>query len=528
MYGMQSKYDSAILYLQKAIGIAQRMGDTRLLGTSYHNISISYYMQSNYSQALMYQQRALKFAEEQNDEVLEAKVTMNMGLTYKSMRDTARAEQALLKAVNLAKKSDIRSVELYAYSNLADLYDAENKFKESYEFAMKAATLGEEMGDQGIQSASLTKAAFALANQNKFKEAEKLGRLSIEIADSSNQPLNIYQTNVTLGTILKLEKKYKDAIPYFEKGFDAMKDADIYDEQFGESYADLSECYEKTGNYRKALETYKMSAKITDSIRSKENIRKATELTLNYEFEKKQQAAKAEQEKKDAVASAKQIALFVGLVLTLILALVAFTGYYNKRKANALLRKQKQEIQSTLTELKATQAQLIQSEKMASLGELTAGIAHEIQNPLNFVNNFSEVSVELADELKDEINRVNIPANEKDNIQLMIDDLVQNQQKINHHGKRADSIVKGMLQHSRTSTGQKEPTDINALADEYLRLSYHGLRAKDKTFNATLQTDFDESIGKINIIPQDIGRVLLNLFTNAFYSVMEKKKQVGR
>jgi len=143
------------------------------------------------------------------------------------------------------------------------------------------------------------------------------------------------------------------------------------------------------------------------------------------------------------------------------------------------------------------------------------------------VNNFSEVSVELAEELKDEINRVNIPSNYKSNIQLMIDDLVKNQQKINHHGKRADSIVKGMLQHSRTNTGQKEPTDINTLADEYFRLSYHGLRAKEKTFNATLLTDFDESIGRINIIPQDFGRVLLNLFTNAFYSVMEKKKQLG-
>jgi two-component system, NtrC family, sensor kinase len=527
MYGMQSKYDSAVLYFQKAIGIAQRMGDTRLLGTSYHNISISYYMQSNYSQALMYQQKALKFAEEQNDQVLQAKVTMNMGLTYKSMGDTGRAEQTLLKAVSFAKKSDIPNVELYAYSNLADLFIMENEFAKAYEYAIKAATLGGEMGDQGIQSASLSKAAIALSQQKKFLEAEKLGKQAIAIADSSNQPLNIYQVYSTMGSILKTEEKYKDAIPYFEKAFHAFRDADIFDEQMGEAYSDVSVCYEKTGDYRKALETYKISAKIVDSATSKENIRKATELTLNYEFEKKQQVAKAEQEKKDAVASAKQIALVVGLVLTLILALVAFTGYYNKRKANALLRKQKQEIQSTLTELKATQTQLIQSEKMASLGELTAGIAHEIQNPLNFVNNFSEVSVELAEELKDEINRVNLPSNYKDNLQLMIDDLVRNQQKINHHGKRADSIVKGMLQHSRTSTGQKEPTDINTLADEYLRLSYHGLRAKEKTFNATLLTDFDERIGKINIIPQDVGRVLLNLFTNAFYSVMEKKKQLG-
>jgi signal transduction histidine kinase len=158
---------------------------------------------------------------------------------------------------------------------------------------------------------------------------------------------------------------------------------------------------------------------------------------------------------------------------------------------------------------------------MASLGELTAGIAHEIQNPLNFVNNFSDVSNELLEEMKTELEK----GNTKDAIAI-VDDVKQNLEKILHHGKRADAIVKGMLQHSRTSSSQKELTDINALADEYLRLAYHGLRAKDKSFNASMKTDFDETIGKINIVPQDIGRAVLNLITNAFYVVSEKKKQL--
>ena len=180
------------------------------------------------------------------------------------------------------------------------------------------------------------------------------------------------------------------------------------------------------------------------------------------------------------------------------------------------------ELNHSLNELKSTQAQLIQSEKMASLGELTAGIAHEIQNPLNFVNNFSEVSTELVDEMNTEIDKGNLT-----DAKEIAHDLKQNLEKINHHGKRAGDIVKGMLQHSRSSSGQKELTDINALADEYLRLAYHGLRAKDKTFNATLITDYDESIGNINIIPQDMGRVILNLITNAFYAVDEKKKALA-
>jgi signal transduction histidine kinase len=212
--------------------------------------------------------------------------------------------------------------------------------------------------------------------------------------------------------------------------------------------------------------------------------------------------------------------LSILVIAVLIIALIQFRNNKQKQKANLLLEGQKQKIETTLSELKSTQAQLIQSEKMASLGELTAGIAHEIQNPLNFVNNFSEINKELADELEVEIDKGNYM-----DAKAIAKDIKENEQKINHHGKRADAIVKGMLQHSRSSTGVKESTDINALADEYLRLSYHGLRAKEKSFNATIKTDFDGGIGKINIVPQDIGRVLLNLYNNAFYAVNEKKKQ---
>ena len=181
------------------------------------------------------------------------------------------------------------------------------------------------------------------------------------------------------------------------------------------------------------------------------------------------------------------------------------------------IMEQKNELEQTLAELRNAQAQLIQSEKMASLGELTAGIAHEIQNPLNFVNNFSEVNRELIEELKSQKTKLKIEEQEE-----ILKDIDSNLEKISHHGKRADAIVKGMLQHSRASSGQKEMTDINALCHEYLRLAYHGLRAKDKSFNAKYETDFDPSLPKMNVVPQDIGRVLLNLINNAFYATSAK------
>jgi two-component system NtrC family sensor kinase len=188
-------------------------------------------------------------------------------------------------------------------------------------------------------------------------------------------------------------------------------------------------------------------------------------------------------------------------------------------KQSRVLREQKEELQATIEDLGATQAKLVQSEKMASLGELTAGIAHEIQNPLNFVNNFSELNIELLGEMQEEITAGNFNA-----VTGLVKNLAENEEKINFHGKRADAIVKGMLQHSRANTGTREPVDINKLVDECIRLSYHGLRAKDKSFNAEMHVKLDPSLQIVQAVPQDIGRVLLNLFTNAFYSVAKKEQ----
>src|SRR5665213_1722900 len=292
------------------------------------------------------------------------------------------------------------------------------------------------------------------------------------------------------------------------------------------SATQLAHIYEQKGMKDSTIKYLQLSIALREKLFNREKTREAQSYAFNEQIHQQELQQKIEQ---DQLKYRNRLNVYILLASLLILLLVAGglwrRNIYRKRSF-VLLQKQKQEtdtqkskVEQTLEELKNTQSQLIQTEKMASLGELTAGIAHEIQNPLNFVNNFSEVNTELIDEADQEIDKGNY-----DEVKTILNDIKENEKKIIHHGKRADAIVKGMLQHSRSSTGVKEPTDINALADEFLRLSYHGLRAKDKEFNANMKTDFDQTIGNINIIPQDIGRVILNLINNAFYAVDEKKK----
>jgi signal transduction histidine kinase len=519
-YGMQSKYDSSIYFYEKAIPLYEKIGNRMRASQSASNLAIAYQQQSNYSKALYYQQKSLKIHEEDGNISGQAYTTVNMANTYQNMGDKQRAESYFIKSIELSKNKQLTNVELYAYTNLSSMFLDMLQWQKAFDYAIQAAKLGEKMGDKGIQAASFSKAALAKANLNESGKALLLAKRAIALADTVDQPMITNQAYSSMGFVLKSQKKWKQAIPFYEKALASLKGSDQFIEENGNLFKEMSECYEQTGDMAKALEMYKQYTVIADSVHSRENIKKATELTMNYEFEKREQAEKVKQNAKDELNRTRMFAMFIGLGLSLIIVIGALIGYRGKQRANAQLRKQKSEIEETLMKLKDTQSQLIQSEKMASLGELTAGIAHEIQNPLNFVNNFSEVSLELIKEMNDELAISNWQLAKEISV-----DIEQNLEKINHHGKRADGIVKGMLQHSRSRSGVSEPTDINALADEYLRLAYHGLRAKDQTFNTEYRLEADESLPKVNVVPQDIGRVLLNLINNAFYTVNEKAKR---
>jgi signal transduction histidine kinase len=296
-------------------------------------------------------------------------------------------------------------------------------------------------------------------------------------------------------------------IYYAERGLEITQKMS-YKQGAYESYLLLSRAFEPIDK-DKALRYYKQAMEVKDQMF---NMMKQTQ-AMTARFESRLQQIELEKTK---LVDQNRIRTVILTSIIIIFVVVMLLLYRNIR----LKQRAKTKIEQAYSELKSTQKQLLLREKMASLGELTAGIAHEIENPLNFVNNFSEVSNELLNELDPEIENGNLFG-----IKKITDDVRKNLEKILHHGKRADGIVKGMLQHSRSSSGVKEPTDINALADEYLRLAYHGFRAKDKSFNVTTKTDFHESLGRILVVPQDIGRVVLNLISNAFYTVSEKKKQ---
>ncbi len=291
---------------------------------------------------------------------------------------------------------------------------------------------------------------------------------------------------------------------------------------------ELSTTFAKQGDYLKAYEYYRQYVSYKDSLASEITSRKLASLTYKQSMQQKE--SQIQLLKKDrlleAEASQKQRLILSGLAgcvgLLLFSSVVLVRNNRQKHTANEQLNEQKEELQKALADLKMAQSQLIQSEKMASLGELMAGIAHEIQNPLNFVNNFSELSIELIDELQEEFGKT--PTDQELTASL-IHDLGQNQQKINQHGRRADAIIKSMLAHSRTSTGEKQPTDLNALTSEFLRLSYHSVKVKHKELQVELVTDFDERLGLVTVVPQEMGRVLLNLFNNAFDAVQDKKQQ---
>jgi len=556
--------DSLVDELNKAANDTDRLEINRQLGF--------FHQDDDQSKALVYHEAQRVLAKKLNLKLWEADAYEQLAYCYTGLYKLPVAYQHYMQGLKIAE-DPTTAVNGWGYENfsnskspddarqsiigmihfeLASFYNLTLSFQEAKSQTLQALKIGEKLNNKKIVSLTNRDLGIYYLNLNQLDSAffylnnalsvytnspykKNMGNVLLYIGlyherkqqydaaqSAYNEALSITSDNASIslrGNLLTLKGRI-----YLTKGdLDSALICTLASIQFASSINDgvgkadnmlqLSKIYKSKKDFSTAYDYMEKEKIIRDSLNTNYVEKLMQFQTLDYD--QKIQLQALERERELVRNQNKMYAMLAGLGVILLAALFLYRNNRQKQKANKVLA-------ATLGSLKSTQSQLIQSEKMASLGELTAGIAHEIQNPLNFVNNFSEVNKELLVEMNEEIEKGNL-----EEVKAIAKDVTDNEEKINHHGKRADSIVKGMLQHSRSSNGTKEPTDINALADEYLRLAYHGLRAKDKTFNATIKTNFDETIGNINIIPQDMGRVILNLINNAFFVVDEKKKQIG-
>ena len=497
--------DSSILYGQEALKSAQQINYPRGEIMALGFMSITMQQLGNLPKALEIAFKALQIAKTNN---LECEAALNaIGETYIILKDYPKALSYLRWQKSVCEANGNVEALAYAKKDIAVVFEETNQLDSALYYEQLATQDFKKTGREEPQ-------IYETLGNIKMKSGDHVAALNfyqkgLQIAIKNNERRASAGAYNKIATFYKNINQPDSGIYYASKGFEESQ-LISQKKTMQEAAALLSELYEQKDT-KESLRYLKIANTYKDSLFGAGNIQ-AIQILVTQEEEHQKEIAAAKIKYQNQL---KQYALFAGLGILLLVALILYRNNRQKQKANKVL-------ETTLTNLKSTQSQLIQSEKMASLGELTAGIAHEIQNPLNFVNNFSEVNKELLIEMNDEIDKGNLSE-----VKSIAKDVVDNEVKINHHGKRADAIVKGMLQHSRSSSSKKEQTDINALVDEYLRLAYHGLKAKDRTFNATMKTDFDESIGNINIIPQDIGRVILNLINNAFYAVDERKKRTG-
>jgi len=509
--------DTAVMYAQQALQLSKELNFRKGEAFGMADWGSALTTLGNYTNALDFIYKSIVLFKELNDSLGLAYAHGALGICYRDQGDYKQAIQNI--------REDIRIRQLMHFKTdgvegmMASVYERNNQLDSALFYAEKVYYIDDNW------SGILTVLGAIHSKFGNNQLALKFYKKAINIAIGNNAQVDILDAYNGIAQVYLNEGKTDSAI-YFAKETLVQKWGKAYPIGMLHASMLLADIYESKNVNDSTLKYLKMTISLKDSLFNQQKIREAQSFAFNEKFYQQELNQKVEQTELIGRNRQNIIILIAGLVLVLIVALGLWRKNIYKKRANAFLQHKNDEIENqkniaekTLGELKATQSQLIQSEKMASLGELTAGIAHEIQNPLNFVNNFSEVNSELIAEMKEEIEKGNL-----EEVKALANDIADNEQKINHHGKRADAIVKGMLQHSRSSSGVKEPTDINKLADEYLRLAYHGLRAKDKSFNATMKTDFDASIGNINIIPQDIGRVILNLITNAFYAVNEKNK----
>ena len=523
-----ANYERSLSVLEEATNLFESLNDVRGVAPAYEYIGIVQRNLGNGTKALENIFKALDLSRQTSFSECEATALYHLGVTYRNLANYEKALDYLYESLSMCRFLNYDLIEAYNLQIIGTIYFETGAFQKALEYFHKALTVRNNAGDKWGEAGSLYYIGFTHMKLNHLEEAKLYCQKSLDMCQTTGDKKGEASALFHLSGIFK----------------------DTGDEEQAASFGKRSlEMYQSIGDKRGEAEIIILLASL-EKHNTEHNDRLLTALTISKEIKANDLLSKTRyllyqryHQAKDYKKAIDELESYVELENELhkdtinqkILNLeITYKVEQERKEAEEILQRnmqltklnkeiksQKQKIEEAYDQLTSTQSQLIQSEKMASLGELTAGIAHEIQNPLNFVNNFSEVSGELVEELKDERSKLKAERDESLEEEIL-DDITQNLEKINHHGQRASGIVKGMLEHSHTGDGVKELTDINKLADEYLRLAFHGLRAKDKSFNADFKMEFDEALPKINVVPQDIGRVLLNLINNAFFAVSSK------
>lgn len=504
--------DTALQYAMEGLQLAQKIDDAR--GEAYCTNALGnvYFGVGDYPKALEMYLESLKMKEAIKDKEHAIGVTyFNIANVYTEQEDYKHALSYLFKSKVIDEKVKDSGGILFDLYSLSSIYLRMTLADSALYYVKQAYDLAARLKDENMIGAILNNYGEVYAYKKYMPAAAGYYHQSIVYVKAINDNEVLSSNYFGLAKAYKALGRQDSAIYYARQALGVAQEAPFL-KQLLEASMFLAEAYKSAKQYDSAFTYQELGIATKDSLYNVEKIKKVQNLKL-LEQQRQQVIEVAKLKYQSRI---KLYAAIAALAVFLVIAIMLWRNNKQKQKAYQLLQQQKAITEEALKDLQATQVQLLQKEKMASLGELTAGIAHEIQNPLNFINNFSDINAELLNELQ-EI-RTTEPRDPKleDDIHT---DIKNNFEKIIYHGKRADSIVKNMLLHSRTTEEAKRPVDINALVDEYFKLSFHAIRAKDKSFNAVMETNFDPAVGKIEVVQQDLGRVLLNLFNNAFYAV---------
>jgi len=473
----------------KALELSHKIGFRENEGSDLYFIGVTYRQLGNFEKALDYLYQSLHIFREDENRLFQSYPINVIGSIYFENGDYIKALEYFDEGLAIRQASLDKLGEAGSLDNVGFTHFKLGNYAQATTYCKQSLVIAQSTQDERTQSNALLHLAEIYKQTGDIEKATKFSNRSLELKKAIGDRRREVEMLLFLADLYK-SLDHNKVLEVLNNALQIAEETKMLD-LFSRTHFHLSRYYKQEGNYQAAVKHLEVHINLEKEFNKNVIGQKILTLEITHKVEETRKEMDAAKQKNEELT-----------------------------RLNEEIEDQRKKLENALANLKATQAQLIQSEKMASLGELTTGIAHEIQNPLNFVNNFSDVNKELLTELNEEIEKGNY-----EDAKAIAKNVIENEEKIIHHGKRADAIVKGMLQHSRISTGQKEATDINKLAEEYVRLAYHGVRVKSKELNVEVKTDLDNSIGKIYVVPEDIGRLLLNLMNNAFYAVNEKSKQ---